>query len=247
MIKKINVGLVIILIMSSAVFAGAEEKILIVPATSFVWVSIPAGEKMVLTSVDARKWSHDPMASAQNLMMFPGVSFSIKIDEKTVMDIESLFRDKQILVCKDSKRRVLNSIGTDVKRALTGNREVIVSGLEGRDGWVISEVWKKYLHLRHPDLEINTSFEGACGEEDDMADASNPKKEFLGDFPGVGLPIGAVIAISKGQKPVRFCKYGDVVENNTSHRIGVEIGMNDDQLHDNSGSVEIRYQLQNHQ
>lgn len=214
-----------------------------IPANKETGLTIPAGSKLVAISTDAFKWSHDPLASMQNLLMLPGVSFNIKVDDRTISDIEKLIRQKKIWVKEPILSKIWGEIKSEINKSLQdGMRVVSFSSDRVSEGWVVSEIWKKYLYLRNPDVELDTSYRSACGEQDDNADKS-PSDNFKGSFPAMGLPIGSLLVKIRDQYRV-FCRGGDEIINESDKPLNVTFLINDDQPFDNSGYVRMIYKIQ---
>lgn len=226
----------------------AEVKSLTVQAIAPKVVTLPPKTEFVLLSANAVNWSHDPLASAQNHLMLPGVSTSIPVDAKTLPEILSLINDPRVIrIRADMLQRAKAEITAAVEAALKAGKKVEVKAQDGDYGWVVSEVWKKYLQKRFPTAGLDKSFLGACGEPENYVTPQAPQAPepvFWGDTPyltGDRLTIGALIAITPQKHAVRFCQFGDSVANKDAKPIEITLQICDGHLGDNSGHVELQY------
>lgn len=224
-------------ITSVAYAEGMKSKI---SSKSPTEIKIPAKTELLATSVSAVEWSNDPLAGLQNALMLPGVSVTIPVDGKTLKDIKKLVDSGTILVRKD----LLTKVMEDIEKQIGKSNKTITLNISKDDyGWVVSEIWKKYLFKRNPKAGIDLSYFGACGEKGSVASRKKAKSVFLGEFPGIGLPVASLIATAGNSKPVKFCKVGDKISNKSDKDINVVLQINDDQPGDNSGFVELEYKL----
>lgn len=219
-----------------------------VKATEPLTITVPAQSRFVLLAANAVNWSHDPLASAQNQLMLKGVSTVIVVDEKTKSDILSIVSDpKQIRIRADILKRAADEITAAVDSAKKSGGRLEIKSYEGDYGWVVSEIWKKYLQKRFPNEGLNKSFLGACGEPENYMTPQapqSPQPVFLGDTPyktGDKLVIGALIAINDQKHAMRFCQFGDMVENSATTSAKITLQINDGHLEDNSGHVSLLY------
>lgn len=226
----------------------AEIQSATVKATEPLTITVPAQSRFVLLAANAVNWSHDPLASAQNKLMLKDVSTVIPVDAKTKADILSLVKDpKAIKIREDVLKRVTAEITTAIDAALKSGGKLEIKSQEGEYGWVISEIWKKYLQKRFPNAGLDKSFLGACGEPENYVTPQapqSPQPVFLGDTPyktSDKLVIGALIAITEQKHAVRFCQFGDAVENSATTPAKIKLQINDGHLEDNSGYVGLLY------
>lgn len=226
----------------------ARVESITVKATESQFIDVPPKTRFVLMSANAVNWSHDPLASAQNQLMLPKVSTVIPVDSKTKDDVLSIIDNpKEIRIRADMLGKARHDIVTAVDDAGKAGGRLEIKAQDGDYGWVVSEVWKKYLQKRFPDAGLNKSFLGACGEPENYMTPQapqSPQPVFLGDTPyttGAKLQIGALIAITDAKHAVRFCQFGDMVVNSAAKPAKIKLQINDGHLDDNSGFVNLSY------
>jgi hypothetical protein len=220
------------------VCAPTRIRSVTVQATAPLVIDAPPKSTFVLLSAKAVNWSHDPLASVQNLLMLPGISITIPVDKQTKPDIRSIVQDPKVIrIRADILKRATDEMTAAVDAAMQAGGLLVVKSQEGDDGWVVSEIWKKYLQRRFPTAGLNKSFLGTCGDPKDYVTPQapqSPEPVFWGDtgyVTGDRFHAGALIAINEQKHAVRFCQFGDMVANPSKKPAKINLQINDGHLY----------------